>query len=78
MLMKRSVIDKIVPKVGLLSEGFQWEFVARALKAGIKIGEVPLNHRLRASGDTVVYKPARIPGIAWRNGIGLLRIWLER
>jgi glycosyltransferase involved in cell wall biosynthesis len=78
MLMKRSVIDAIVPKVGLLSEGFQWEFVARALKAGIKIGEVPLNHRLRTSGSTVVYKPARIPGIAWRNGIGLLKIWLDR
>jgi glycosyltransferase involved in cell wall biosynthesis len=78
MLMNRSVIDTIVPKIGLLSEGFQWEFVARSLKAGISIGEVPLNHRLRASGGTVVYKPARIPGIAWRNGIGLLKIWLDR
>jgi dolichol-phosphate mannosyltransferase len=78
MLMKRSVIETITPKLGLLSEGFQWEFVARAMKAGIKIGEVPLNHRPRASGVTVVYKPARVPGIAWRNGIGLLKIWLDR
>jgi hypothetical protein len=78
MLMKRSVIDLIVPKIGLLSEGFQWEFVARAMKAGVKIGEVPLNHRPRASGVTVVYKPSRVPGIAWRNGIGLLKIWLDR
>lgn len=78
MLMKRSVIDAIIPKVGLLSEGFQWEFVAHALKAGVKIGEVPLNHRPRTSGTTVVYKPARVPGIAWRNGIGLLKIWLDR
>ena len=78
MLMKRSVIETITPKLGLLSEGFQWEFVARAMKAGIKIGEVPLNHRPRASGVTVVYKPTRVPGIAWRNGIGLLKIWLDR
>jgi len=78
MLMKRPVIDTLVPKVGLLSEGFQWEFVARALKAGIKIGEVPINHRLRASGSTVVYKPTRVPGIAWRNGVGLIKIWLDR
>jgi len=78
MLMKRSVIDRLVPKVGLLSEGFQWEFVARALKAEIKIGEVPINHRLRASGSTVVYKPTRVPGIAWRNGVGLMKIWLDR
>jgi glycosyltransferase involved in cell wall biosynthesis len=71
-------VDLIVPKIGLLSEGFQWEFVARAMKAGVKIGEVPLNHRPRASGVTVVYKPSRVPGIAWRNGIGLLKIWLDR
>jgi len=78
MLMKRSVVDLIVPKVGLLSEGFQWEFVARALKAGVKIGEVALNHRPRSSGVTVVYKPSRVPGIAWRNGVGLLKIWRDR
>lgn len=77
MLMKRSVLEAVVPKLGLLSEGFQWEFVARAMKAGIKIGEVPVNHRLRASGRTVVYKPTLIPGIAWRNGLGLLKIWRE-
>jgi glycosyltransferase involved in cell wall biosynthesis len=77
MLMKRPVIDAVVPKIGLMSEGFQWEFVARAMKAGIKTVEVPLHHRNRASGTTVVYKPSRIPGIAWRNGMGLLKIWRE-
>lgn len=77
MLMKRSVIDAVAPKIGLMSEGFQWEFVARALKAGVTIAEVPLNHRQRSSGTTVVYKPSKIPGIAWRNGTGLLKIWLE-
>lgn len=77
MLMKRPVIDAVIPKIGLMSEGFQWEFVARAMKAGIQIVEVPLNHRSRAGGTTVVYKPSRIPGIAWRNGIGLFKIWRE-
>jgi len=77
MLMKRSVVEAVVPKLGLLSEGFQWEFVARALQAGIKIGEMPVNHRFRASGGTVVYRPSRVPGIAWRNGKGLLKIWRE-
>lgn len=77
MLMKRQVVDAVVPKIGLMSEGFQWEFVARAMKADIKTVEVPLNHRNRASGTTVVYRPSRIPGIAWRNGVGLLKIWLD-
>jgi len=37
--------------------------------------EVPINHRSRTAGTTVVYKPA---GIAWRNASGLLRVWLSR
>lgn len=78
MLMTRSVIDRIVPKIGLMSEGFQWEFVARAMQAGLTIAEVPLHHRDRSSGTTVVYKPARIPGIALRNGVALLKIWRDR
>lgn len=76
--MNRWVIDTIVPTLRLLREGYWWEFTARALKQGVRIGEVPVNHRLRSSGSTVVYKPARVPGIAWRNGLGLLRIWRER
>jgi glycosyltransferase involved in cell wall biosynthesis len=78
MLMRRSVLESLVPKMGRLVEGFQWEFVARAIKAGLKIGEVGLNHRTRASGRSVVYKPTRVPSIAWRNGIGLLEVWLGR
>ena len=78
MLMKRAVVESLVPKMGRLVEGFQWEFVARAIRAGLNIGEVRLNHRTRASGRSVVYKPTRIPGIAWRNGVGLLTVWLGR
>lgn len=78
MLVKRSVFESLVPKMGRLGEGFQWEFVAYAIGAGLKIGELGLNHRPRASGRSVVYKPTRVPGIAWRNGIGLLKVWLDR
>jgi glycosyltransferase involved in cell wall biosynthesis len=75
MLFKRAALARLLPKLGTISEGFQWELVARAMKAGLKIAEVPVNHRWRASGSSVVYRPARIPGIAWRNGMGLLKIW---
>jgi glycosyltransferase involved in cell wall biosynthesis len=77
-LLKRSAVETLLPKMGRLVEGFGWELVARAIKAGLRIGEIELNHRTRTSGRSVVYAPARIPGIAWRNGIGLLRVWLER
>jgi glycosyltransferase involved in cell wall biosynthesis len=78
MLMRREAIAPLLPQLGLLSEGFQWEFVARAIQGGLKIGEIPLNHRCRTSGKTVVYKIPRVPGIAWRNGVGLLKVWLDR
>jgi glycosyltransferase involved in cell wall biosynthesis len=78
MLLKRSVVESLIPKLGELVEGFQWELVARAIQGGLKIGELGLNHRARASGRSVVYAPACVPGIAWRNGVGLLRVWLDR
>jgi len=78
MLIKRSVLEKLCPRMGPLVEAFQWEFVARAKRAGVRIGEVQIHHRPRAAGGSVVFRARRIPGIAWRNGLGLIRIWLER
>jgi len=76
MLIKRSVLEKLCPLMLPMVEGFQWELVARAKQAGVKIGEVPIRHRTRASGGSVVFRARRIPAIAWRNGIGLVRVWL--
>jgi len=78
MLIKRSVLQKLCPRMGPLVEAFQWELVARAKRAGVRIGEVQIRHRPRAAGGSVVFRARRIPGIAWRNGLGLIRIWLER
>ncbi len=78
LLMSRRVIEKLPPELGTLREGFWWEFVARATRRGLKFGELPVAHRERTAGGTMVYQPAKIPLIAWRNGVGLLRIWLGR
>ena len=78
MLMKREVAERIVPGLGLLVEGFQWELTARAIQAQLNIGEVKLRHRARASGGSAVFGPARVPGIAIRNGAGLLKVFLDR
>lgn len=75
VLISRPLLDTLLPELGTLSEGFWWEFVARAAAHGARIGEVPIGHRLRAHGTTVVFKPVKIPRIAWQNGIGLLQIW---
>jgi glycosyltransferase involved in cell wall biosynthesis len=78
LLIRRSLLDKLLPVLGSLREGFWWEFVARASRANIRFGELPVTHRDRAAGKTVVYRPSEIPGIAWRNGAGLVKIWRGR
>lgn len=59
-----------------LKEGFWWGFVGMCAKKHLRIVELPMHHRSRLAGDTVVYKPKRIPGIALRNGIGLIKLKL--
>ena len=78
VLMRRPTLEALLPRLGRMSEGFWWEFIARLARQGRRIGEAPVHHRSRAAGSTRVYMPVRIPGIAWRNTLALLRIWLER
>jgi dolichol-phosphate mannosyltransferase len=78
VLMQRAAMEKLLPELGLVPEGFWLEVTARARRRGIPVEEVPINHRVRTAGTTVVYKPWRVPGIAWRNASGLLRVWASR
>jgi len=59
------------PNVGILKQGFWWEFYARADYLKIKIVESPIDHRIRAAGETVVYRPSKIPSIAYEHIKGL-------
>ncbi len=77
MLMKREVAQRIVPRLGHMVEGFQWELTARAIQSRLHIGEVRLNHRPRASGGSAVFPPARVPAIAYRNVAGLWKVYLD-
>jgi len=77
LLIRQEVLERILPELGLLTEGFWWEFMARAAAGGFRISETPVNHRSRASGSSVVFQLPRIPGIALRNGLGLLKVWRQ-
>jgi glycosyltransferase involved in cell wall biosynthesis len=77
VLINRQLLDRLLPELGLLSEGFWWEFVARAVCAHARIHEQPITHRFRAAGSTVIFKPSQIPRIAWQNGSGLIRLWWQ-
>jgi dolichol-phosphate mannosyltransferase len=76
VLMTRETVLTLLPDLGKVPEGFWLEVTAIAKKRGIPLGEVPINHRARRIGTTVVYKPWRLPAIAWRNTRGLLSVWL--
>jgi dolichol-phosphate mannosyltransferase len=68
LLVKRSALDATLRgNPGLLSEGFWWEFNARAKSAGLIVTELPVNHRARVEGETKVYRPTKIPRIAYEH-----------
>lgn len=59
------------PNIGILKQGFWWEFYQRANSLDIEIVEVPIEHRVRAAGETVVYRPTKVPAIAYEHIKGL-------
>jgi dolichol-phosphate mannosyltransferase len=77
-LMKKSALETVLSgNVGILKQGFWWEFNARILAHGLKIKEVPVTHRQRASGVTQVYRPSKVPKIAWQHLRGLFALKRE-
>jgi glycosyltransferase involved in cell wall biosynthesis len=77
ILTSRSIIEEISPHQGVLAQGFWWEFVARVWTGRHSIEEIPVNHRLRAAGQTQVYRLSRMPRIGWTHLAGLVKIWRE-
>lgn len=77
VLVKKEVADQLVNEVGIMQQGFWWEFVARVYRHGFSIQELPVRHRLRSAGTTQVYKFRKLPGIAWRHFVALFEIWFQ-
>ena len=61
ILSHKKVIERLVPELGVMQEGFWWEFVARTHRRGYSLRELPVHHRLRGRRDQV-YKSARCRG----------------
>ena len=77
LLVPRRVIEDLLPDLGVLRQGFWWEFVARVHRKGYSVREFPINHRIRSAGQTQVYRFRKMPGIGWSHATGLLRIWWD-
>jgi glycosyltransferase involved in cell wall biosynthesis len=78
LLIRREALERIRRgNLGILKQGFWWEFYARAAAARLRIEEVPVNHRARVSGETRVYRASAVPGIAVKHLRGLAELHAE-
>jgi glycosyltransferase involved in cell wall biosynthesis len=78
ILIRRSGLEAILAgKVGILKQGFWWEFGARPTALGLRITEAPVHHRVRSAGQTQVYRPTKVPRIAWEHLLGLRQLRKE-
>lgn len=70
-------IRPYVSELTYLSEGFWWGFTAVCLKHGIPVRELRMSHRRRIKGSTNVFHLKKIPAIAARNILGLIRLRMK-
>jgi hypothetical protein len=77
VLVPKRIVDQLVGRLGVLSQGFWWEFVARAHAQRYSILEIPVRHRPRSAGKTQVYSLRKMPGIGWSHVRGVIKIWRE-
>ncbi len=77
-LMKTEIAREIAEECKYMSESFWNEFTVRAHVKGLRIGEIPVTHRIRADKSaTRVYKPWKIPKIALAQLTALSKLKLE-
>lgn len=74
VLYKKKTVLSYLKYYKFLKEGFWWGFIGTAVKKELSIFELPMNHKVRLNGVTVVYKTNKIPSIAFRNLVGLFRL----
>jgi glycosyltransferase involved in cell wall biosynthesis len=74
LLVKKNVIKAVLNDLGILNQGFEWEFVARVYGKGFNIKEIPVKHKERLAGTTKVYQMRNLTGIAISHVSGLFQI----
>lgn len=75
LVMNRNAISHVVcPNIGILEQGFWWEFYARAYSQHLTIKQIPVRHTSRKGSSTVVFRPTRIPMIAYKHILGLHKL----
>jgi glycosyltransferase involved in cell wall biosynthesis len=73
-LIRREVVEAVLPEVRSLKYSFWAEFSIVAYRKGFRILEVPVSHRPSARGGTSIYSWNRMPRILLMQVLGLLRL----
>jgi dolichol-phosphate mannosyltransferase len=76
-LIRKELIDSIVHDVKFLKYSFWSEFTIMSCLKGFKIREVPIHHSIRASGNTRIFSPSKIPFIVLKQLKGLAELFLH-
>ena len=73
-LIRRDVIDSVLPEVESLKYSFWAEFSMIAVRKGFRVVEVPVSHRTRVNGGSSIYTWNRLPIILLLQVLGLIRL----
>ncbi len=73
-LIRRDVLERVLPEVRSLRYSFWAEFTIIAYRKGLRIAEVPVGHRPSLRGGTSIYSWNRLPKILVSQVLGLLRL----
>jgi dolichol-phosphate mannosyltransferase len=73
-LIRREVVEDVLPEVRSLAYSFNAEFAIISYRRGFRILEVPISHRASMQADTSIYTWNKMPRIIFAQLIGLLRL----
>lgn len=74
IIFKNKDIEKLIPYMSYMKEGFWWGFIGAVVKLKLSISQQDIIHYPRYDGSTVVYKLTKMPSIIIRNIIGLIKL----
>ncbi len=76
-LVRREVVEEVLPEATTLRYSFWAEFTMIAYRKGFRILEVPITHRSRPRGTTSIYTVDRLPSIMRHQFVGLLTLGMR-
>jgi glycosyltransferase involved in cell wall biosynthesis len=73
-LIKKKVIDSVLPKSGKFRYCYSSEFTIIARQMDFKIKEIPTTHYPRSVGESNVFSPIKLPRVCWGLFLQLLSL----